>query len=135
MTNSAMALRLSSDKLMSFRSLCLLWYAWRALRPSSCVFVFSGRAAYASYILVNWVSPPLFGSFIACSAVAFGRFGVVGVVCVIALARDVSPAILEPVLVGDVVDHWTFRYLETRIVLRKDVPEQLHRLQKFWRAQ
>jgi hypothetical protein len=33
------------------------------------------------------------------------------------------------------VDHWTFWHLETRIVLRKDVSEELYRLQKFVRAQ
>ena len=64
-----------------------------------------------------------------------GRFGIVGVVRMVTLARNVNGAVLEPVLVGDVVDHGTTRHLEARIMLWKYVPEQLHRLQKFRRAQ
>src|SRR5277367_667005 len=65
----------------------------------------------------------------------FWRIGVVGVVRMVALARYVDRAVLEPILVGNVVDHWAFWHLETRIVLRKDVPEKLHRLRKIGRAQ
>ena len=53
----------------------------------------------------------------------------------VSLARYIDRAVLEPVLVGDIVNHWAFRHLETRIVLRKYVPEQPHRLQEFGRAQ
>jgi len=63
------------------------------------------------------------------------RRAIVRVIGVIALAGNVGLAVLELVLVGDVVDGGTIRHREARIVLRKYLTEQFHRLQKLRRAE
>jgi hypothetical protein len=64
-----------------------------------------------------------------------GRLDVVGVIGVVALARDIDGTVLASVLVGDVVDHRTFRHREAGIVLRKHLAEVLHRRQELVRVE
>ena len=50
----------------------------------------------------------------------------------VTLAGNVDAPILQFLLIGDVVDLRTFRDREARIMLRKDLAEDLHRLEKLW---
>ena len=55
-----------------------------------------------------------------------GRYRVIRVVSMIALARDIDSAVLQLILIGDVVDQWIIRHGEARIVLGEDLAEVLH---------
>jgi hypothetical protein len=63
--------------------------------------------------------------------VVLRRFDGVRVVGVISLAGDVGAPVLERVLIGDVVDLRTLGHGKTRIVLPKDITEDLHGFQKL----
>ena len=63
-----------------------------------------------------------------------GRTRVVGVIGVIALARDISRAVREFILVGDVVNGRAFRQREAGVVLNEHLADQLHGLQHLMRV-
>src|SRR5262249_12333667 len=65
---------------------------------------------------------------------SFGRNGVVGVIGVIAFAWNIDAAILQFVLIGDVMDQRAITDGKARVVLGEDLTEVLHCCKKLWRV-